>query len=300
MDIFFDLRSNIPHIAIQSNLSIKTSIIEIPVTNKVPILEYHDLSQTIIPLKNFHSPYVLHIAKFQEHMKWLYQNDYSTLLIDDLFTDNMLEKSVVLTFDDGHISNYQLAFAVLKEFNFIATFFMVPMFIGKKDYLAKEQILEMHEHGMKFGSHSLTHPYILSLSREEMIREVRKSKAKIQSILNNEIKHFSVPYGFYNKYLIQCLKQAGYKTLVTENFGYYKYRDNPFHVLPRFTVKSHFDLKSFQNIVKGRRISLLSDYARELGTQYSKAVLGYRNYIRLKSLILNKKPQPFGDRPNYH
>lgn len=266
---------------------------------KVPILEYHDLTEKTDTIKDFHSPYVLLISKFYEHMKWLYQNDYSTLLIDDLFTDNILEKSVVLTFDDGYINNYKLAFPILKEFNFVATFFIVPTFVGQENYISIDQITEMKECGMKFESHSLTHPYLISLTEREIMHEVVGSKQRIQDIVKGEVKHFSVPYGFYNNYLIKCLKEAGYKSLVTENFGYYKYKDNPLHVLPRFTVKSHFGIKTLQNIVKGRIISLLSDYVKEICIKYFKAVLGYRNYIRLKSLILNKTPQPFGDRPNY-
>jgi peptidoglycan/xylan/chitin deacetylase (PgdA/CDA1 family) len=222
------------------------------------------------------------------------------LTIDDLLRDNISEKAVVLTFDDGHISNYKLAFPILKNFNFVATFFIVPMFIGKKDYLTREQILEMHEQGMKFESHSLTHPYMVSLNREEIIREVCESKAKIENLLSNQIYHFSVPYGFYNKCLARCVKDAGYQSLVTENFGYYKYRDNRFHVLPRFTVKSHFDLKNLQDIIEGRKISLLSDYVKTLGIRYLKAILGYRNYIRLKSLILSKTPQHFGNISDYN
>jgi len=252
----------------------------------VPILEYHDLCEQKNKETDFHSPYVMQVSKFYEQIEWLYQNRYSSITLDDLLKENIPEKSFVLTFDDGNISNYEFAFPILKKFNFVGTFFIIPTLIDKKNYITRKQIHEMDEKGMKFESHSLTHPYILSLSRQEITREVHQSKEKIQKILNREINHFSVPYGFYNKYLIQCVKEAGYKSIVTEDFGYYKPKYNSFQILPRFTVKSQMNLNTFTNIVQKKKIKLLSDYSTAILIQTFKRILGYRNYIYLKSLIL--------------
>jgi peptidoglycan/xylan/chitin deacetylase (PgdA/CDA1 family) len=265
-------------------------------TARVAILEYHDLGERLSRLRDFHSPYVFSLGEFKEHMEWLSRKQYATLLIDDLFSNNIPEKSVVLTFDDGHISNYTLAFPVLTKFKIAATFFIVPMFIGKDNYLSKDQIHEMTKYGMRFESHSLTHPYMPSLNRQEIVREVRDSKLRLENILGDEIRHFSVPYGFYTKYLIQCVKENGYLSLVTENFGYYKHKDGSFQVLPRFAVKSHFNLKNLQNVLESRTIALLPNYAKEFGVRCFKAILGYGNYLRLKSLIIGKTSQSFGER----
>ncbi|MFC1814845.1 polysaccharide deacetylase family protein [Thermodesulfobacteriota bacterium] len=258
--------------------------------NEVPIFEYHDLSDKPSNIKNFHSPYVLLKTKFFEQMRWLYQNGYQTLTIDDLLSCNIPEKSVVLTFDDGHISNYKLSFPILKNFDFMATFFIVPNFVGKKSCIAKKHILEMHKEGMKFGSHSLTHPYLLSLSKGEIIQELRESKGKIENILKIQINHFSVPYGFYNKYLVRYVEDAGYKGLVTEDFGYYKPNKNSFKVLPRITVKSHIALSKFIHIAERRKNRLRADYLRAQSIQTLKSLFGYRMYILVKSLFLKASP----------
>ena len=194
----------------------------------VPILEYHDLSKQTDPKKDFHSPYILLESKFYDHIKWLYGNGYKIINIDDLLNGNIPEKSVVLTFDDGHISNYEMAFPILQGFGFTATFFIYPTVIGKEGFLSIPQIEEMAQKNMRFESHSLTHPYIVTLNNQDIKHEVYESKIQIQKILNCEVNHFSVPFGFYNKYLISCLKESGYKSLITENFGYYIYKDKSF------------------------------------------------------------------------
>jgi len=262
-------------------------------TTSVPILEYHDLADRVDHTTTFHSPYILSKSNFYEQMSWLSRNRYTTLTIDDLFNGQIPAKSVVLTFDDGHISNYELAFPILEEFEFIATFFVASRFIGATDYLASEQIAEMCKHGMKFESHSMTHPYMLSLSRKDITREICQSREEIQSIAKSKVNHFSVPYGFYNAYLAWCVKKAGYQSIVTEDFGYYEYRDSVFQILPRFTVKPQIRLSKFANIAAKRRVTLMSDYLTALSLQYIKWLLGYRRYIHFKSLILKAEPPRF-------
>ncbi len=40
------------------------------------------------------------------------------------------KKSVIVTFDDGHESDYTLALPLLRKFNFKATFFITTDWIG--------------------------------------------------------------------------------------------------------------------------------------------------------------------------
>jgi peptidoglycan/xylan/chitin deacetylase (PgdA/CDA1 family) len=256
----------------------------------IPIFEYHDLSEKADNIRTFHSPYILLTSKFYEQMSWLSKNGYQTLSIDDLIHNRISNKSVVLSFDDGHISNYTLAFPILKHFKFIATFFIVPKYFNKNNYLTREQILEMHQQGMRFESHSLTHPYIVSLSRKEIVQELTESKDIIQGLLNTAVNHFSIPYGFYNKDLVRHLEEAGYKSLVTEDFGYYKFDKSSFQIVPRFIVKSEIELGKFKNIAERRKSRLITEYSTAKCIQNLKAFLGYRMYIRLKSLILNTSP----------
>ncbi len=78
-------------------------------------------------------------------------------------------------------------------------FLFIPTVIGSDGFLSIPQIEEMARSKMQLGSHSLTHPYFVTLGDQEIKREVCESKIQIQKILNNKVNHFCVPFGFYNK-----------------------------------------------------------------------------------------------------
>jgi len=259
----------------------------IPFTQrKVAILEYHDLSSDRLHSRDFHSPYVLPANIFRGHMEWLQENGYNALTIDRLFEPSVPEKSVVLTFDDGHISNYEFAYPVLRKLKLAATFFIVPGYIGKTDRMSVAQMIEMKESGMRFESHSLTHPYLVDLTKQEMLREMTESKSRIEALVNNKVSHFSVPYGFYDGNVIECATEAGYRTLVTEEFGYCRLSSDPFKIVPRFTIKSGCGLDKLKCIMEKRKAPLAGDYANYLSLRLAKSLLGHKRYLRVKALVL--------------
>ena len=253
--------------------------------SSIPILEYHDLGRESGEEQSFHSPYVLDPQKFHDQLKWLQENGFQSISIDDLFGDAITDKSVVLTFDDGHISNYEYALPLLREFHFQATFFLVVQFIGREGYLTIEHIQKMQEAGMHFESHSLTHPYLLELNKEAMEFEISESKVRIEKIVKKKVNHFCIPYGFYNKELFQCVISAGYKSVVTEKMGYYCPNQRPFKVLPRFTMKAKMTQSDFVHIMCQRRTRMVSRYLVESALHLAKKIFGFKGYMRLKSLI---------------
>jgi len=257
--------------------------------NQIPILEYHDISEKTDHERTLHSPYVILKNKFYDQMNWLSTEGFRTLTIDDAISGRIPKKAVVLTFDDGHISNYEFAFSILKEFNFSATFFIVPQLVGKRNYITRDQILEMYEHGMRFESHSLTHRYLIKLATADLILELRNSKKNIEEMIHSEVNHFSVPFGFYNGNLISFAKEIGYRTLVTEDFGYYRPDQNSFQILPRFTVKSNITLNKFKKILESKKIGLSADYLVAAVLKNFKRLLGFDSYVRFKCLVLRTR-----------
>ena len=76
-------------------------------TKNVPILLYHHLSDTLVGD-------TMRPETFRRHMELLKANGYETVSFDDLiaFTEHgtpLPEKPVIITFDDGYTSNYELA-----------------------------------------------------------------------------------------------------------------------------------------------------------------------------------------------
>jgi len=94
---------------------------------RIPILLYHDLTNE----DGFVSP-----EMFREHIQALYSAGFSAVSLTDLkdyvFRGVELPPNpVVITFDDGYLSNYIYAFPILQDFNFHATIFPMGVSFGR-------------------------------------------------------------------------------------------------------------------------------------------------------------------------
>ena len=80
----------------------------------------------------------------------------------------MPENPIAITFDDGYLSNYEIAYPILKELNIPATIFIVTSTVGLDESSGKvstphftwDQAREMQESGIiDIHSHSHSHSH---------------------------------------------------------------------------------------------------------------------------------------------
>ena len=139
---------------------------------------------------------------------------------------------VILTFDDGTAGVYDYAFPLLKKYDFPAVVFPVVGDLGKRnvvwkdntdkhplDILTPENIQEMSQHGVEFGSHLYHHVRASLLPQDQLIYELNKSKSVLESLVSKEILSIAYPFGYYNEQVIHYAKQAGYRFGVTTQHG---------------------------------------------------------------------------------
>jgi peptidoglycan/xylan/chitin deacetylase (PgdA/CDA1 family) len=120
-----------------------------------------------VPVFMFHS---VEAKTFTAQLNFLQKNNYKTLTLPDFMAflkgEKQLEQpSVLLTFDDGHKSWYDLAFPLLKSYGFHAVGFLVPAYIREQpepgSWLSWPEIMEMEQSGfMQFESHTTHHDQI--------------------------------------------------------------------------------------------------------------------------------------------
>lgn len=101
-------------------------------TARVPVLMYHNLSETGDPSTNI-SP-----ARFEEHLSALAGAGYTAVTLDQLEGyvrrgEELPEKPVLLTFDDGYLSNYEYAFPLLKKYDMPAVIFAIGTNLGEAE-----------------------------------------------------------------------------------------------------------------------------------------------------------------------
>ncbi len=123
-----------------------------------------------------------------------------------------LKRKVWLTFDDGRLDNYELAFPLLKEAGLKATFFIIADHsLGcEPGYITVPMMKEMLAAGMSIGSHTLTHPHLARIPAEQLAREVAASKQQLEDALGVAVTSFCYPYGNFNAAVQEEVRAAGY------------------------------------------------------------------------------------------
>ncbi len=100
--------------------------------------------------------------------------------------------------------------------------------LGMKDYrercdrmLTWSQIRLMKEHGVDFGGHTVSHPFISKLAPEDAAWELSECKHRIEDELQAPVDHFAYPNG-RKEDIDRCkdlLRWAGYRAAVTTMWG---------------------------------------------------------------------------------
>ena len=227
---------------------------------KTTILLYHDIDTPEKPSEKTGKATLETVARlkeFESHMAWLSSAGYKVWSLGQYSkvrkSGNVPEKTLVLTFDDGHKSNYEFAFPILKKYSFSATFFIIAGKIGENYYLSPGEIKEMAENGMEIGSHSLSHSYLPLLDVNDIKRETIESKKTIESYIDKPIDWFAYPGGHLNNVVIECVKSAGYKGAASCILGRNHAGTDPF-LFRRIEVRRGTTIKDFQNIDTGSNI----------------------------------------------
>ena len=88
--------------------------------------------------------------------------------------------------------------------------------------LTWDQIREMKAQRVDFGGHTVTHPFISTLTREAMEWEAGESKRRIEQELQLPVDCFAYPSGRerdFGKGNKDVIRNAGYKAAVTTIWG---------------------------------------------------------------------------------
>lgn len=209
----------------------------------IPVLMYHKIGD------DKDNDAVIREDLFREQMKFLKDNGYNPLTMDQLY-DYVVngaavpEKPVVLTFDDGYADTYSIVYPIMKEYGFAATVFINPGDVGTR--LTWDQIREMHKNGITISNHGFQHIEMGQLSEAKQIENITKAQevlAKEVGIKDNP--WFCYPYGDKNEFTDAATKKAGIKMSMAMKSGWAHTGDNPYNIL-RVWVGNAVDIKHFE------------------------------------------------------
>jgi len=193
---------------------------------RVPILMYHYLSVPPAGSDKYRLDLSVSPANFEAQLKWLKENNYTTIRLDDLY-DNLAKgtpipkKSVILTFDDGYRDFYENAYPLLKKYGFAATVFVISDYInsGNAGYLTWPMVTEMSKAGISIESHSRTHLDLRGRSYDKLVWEILGPIEAIEAYTGKRPRFFCYPMGYHDETEIRVLKSVGTLAAVTTAYG---------------------------------------------------------------------------------
>ena len=221
----------------------------------VPVLTYHKFTRNGSP-----DAMTVREADFEAQMRYLRENGYRVIPLDDLFEflqfrRQIPARSVVITFDDGWRSMYDIALPVLKKYGYPATLFVyTDLIVGSRDTLSWDQVRELAMNGIDIGCHSKTHRYLGRKERKESFREyfnaVRKEIVESSKIIRKhtgrEVKYLAYPYGDTNALVTEMIRREGFRLAFTVERESAPFFSNDFRV-SREMIYGSFNLEDFRN-----------------------------------------------------
>ena len=97
-----------------------------------------------------------------------------------------------------------------------------------------EQIRELHRQGHVVGSHTVTHPNLAQVSRDEAAHEIRESRRTLEERIGAVVNHFSYPSPILEPHwsagTTASCAASGYRTAVTCTPGSVTATDAPLHL----------------------------------------------------------------------
>lgn len=135
----------------------------------------------------------------------------------------------VITVDDGYRCVREHAMPELLRRKIPVTVFVSPDLLGTRpkwttfggDSVSDEQIVSGDDLRswpadlVSIGSHTLTHPWLPSLTERDARMELSGSREKLSQLLKRDTDLFSFPYGALNQRLIELCREVGYRRVFT-------------------------------------------------------------------------------------
>ena len=121
-----------------------------------------------------------------------------------------------ITFDDGHISNLQIAAPMLQARNLTARVFITVGWTGERQgYMGWPELRLLQQAGHTIGAHGWSHTLLTHCNARELHDELSNSRLALEDKLGIPITTMSLPGGRHNRRVLAACEQAGYTQVYT-------------------------------------------------------------------------------------
>lgn len=139
------------------------------------------------------------------------------------------KRRAAITFDDGLQTFVDNALPELHKRQIPVALFIVTEVLGgmstwahhesghdsEEAIMSEESLLHLPSDLVLIGSHTMTHPALPSLNEAALRRELVGSRAKLETMLNRQVRLASFPYGACNDKTLAVCREARYERVFT-------------------------------------------------------------------------------------
>lgn len=260
------------------------------------VLMYHD----VVPAKAAESSgfsgeganvYKVEIADFERHLEALKRTFPVGPLCLRPNAPALLASRLMLTFDDGGVSAYTDIAPRLERLGWRGMFFVTTGKIGEPGFLTAEQIRDLYRRGHAIGSHSVSHPSMMStLSRADLAREWGESLQTLSDIVGARVDIASVPGGYSSRAVESAAAAAGVRFLFTSEPSTRLGARNGMQIIGRYMIKATASPRMVVELAGGSGGTQFNQWIRWNALKLAKRSLG-RGYPRVREALLALRAQ---------
>lgn len=251
----------------------------------LPVLMYHGLHAGPNSHGRYDAVYSLHPDEFARQLDWLAENGFQSVRLDAAVGAAPGKKPVVITFDDGDVSNHDMALPLLQARGMCAEFFITSDFIGQEGMLQAAQVKALADAGMGIGAHGRSHRFLEDLDAGELHDELRDSRRRLQEASGTQVDALALPGGRGGRRERELALALGYRHLLGSTPGPNRSRRDG-HWLQRLAVTRDLPMDAFAAWVQWKGAAPRIAQARFYALRLPKKLLGNRNYERLRERLL--------------
>lgn len=238
-------------------------------------LLYHELR----PSRSNYS-YVLETSEFEKQVSLfqkLRENGLTTLWPE-------------VTFDDGHLSNFEFALPILQAHALKASFFITVGWTSRRaGYMGWQELRALHQAGQRIGAHGWTHSLLTHCSPRRLHSELVDARLTLEDKLGTPITTMSLPGGRYNQRVLTACREAGYQQIFT---SVPKAEPEPTPLtVGRLNVRGDMSLEWISNLFQPGSKTLYGLKRQYQMKAAAKSLLGDRLYQQLWAIFNRQEPE---------
>ena len=196
--------------------------------------------------------------KFENDIVTLLCKGYTPISFIDLINyvergNSLPQNPIIITFDDGYLSNYEYAFPILKQYKAKACIFPIIRYseenlsnLAHFNYLQAREMLSSGLIEIQPHTYDM-HVKIDDSKVNEFYQDVLKAEERLSTKLNVNMYAFAFPYGIHNNATQSVLDSTNTKISLITDEGInivHKGNLNTVKMMKRYTITQYTDMST--------------------------------------------------------